>query len=121
MLRPVNISKIGFGYNVDHLLGKAYYYSIIINNLNYEICNLRCNNNFSFAYKANDLHNYNNNPCVTNSKSTEYILTVSLIHCNIKFQDISTLLVCPIELTVHRICISPSSLNLSTEIISILI
>ena len=31
MPRPVNISKIGFGYNVDHLLGKAY--SIIINNL----------------------------------------------------------------------------------------
>ena len=27
------ISKIGFGYNVDHLLGKAYYYTIIINNI----------------------------------------------------------------------------------------
>ena len=33
MPRPVNTSKIGFEYNVDHLLGKAYYYSIIINNL----------------------------------------------------------------------------------------
>ena len=46
MPRPVIISKIGFGYNVDHLLGKAYYYSIIITILYYEICNLKCNNNF---------------------------------------------------------------------------
>ena len=62
-----------------------------------------------------------NNPRVTNSKSTEYIITVSLIHYYIKFQDIFTLLVHPIELTVHCICIYPSSLNLPTEIISILI
>ena len=37
MQGPVIINKIGVRYNVDHLLSKAYYYSIIVYNNYIEI------------------------------------------------------------------------------------